>query len=301
LPKQAGRFAGFFDGLLRLDRRWIYLLIAVGVFVSLLGPFRVDVSITSPVTRYFRAINDLPPGSTILVSMDLDPSTLPELEPILVATVRHALGRGVNVLAMTLMVEGTSIGERIMLEAAGELNDLYARRGEDERVVMGEDWVYLGFRAGYGAVILQLGDEIRRAYPTDFYGVPLDDYPLMRGIHSFDDLELVSAVSGTSLPVEWVSYAQAPFGIPVIVGCTAVSAPEFYAYLQTGQMEGILGGLKGAAEYEKLISRPAAATRGMVAQTAVHFLIVALIFLGNLAHFLVRFGKRRSPEVKTGE
>ena len=294
-------WGGVFDGLTKLDRRWIYLLIAVGVIISLLGPFSVDVSITAPAARYYKAINDLPPGSTILVSMDLDPSTLPELEPIMAATIRHALRRGVNVIGMTLLVEGSSIGERLMLEAQDDLNVIYAEAGEERRITMGVDWVYLGFRSGYEAVILQLGDEIRRAYPSDFYGIPLDNYPLMAGIHSFADMGLLVTVSGTSLPVDWVSYAHTPFGIPVLVGCTAVSAPEFYAYMQTGQMEGILGGLKGAAEYEKLISRPADATRGMVAQMVVHVFIVILIFIGNLAYYGTRFVKKRQAREQVGD
>lgn len=292
---------GVFDGLTKLDRRWIYLLIAVGVVVSLLGPFFVDVSITAPAARFYKAINVLPSGSTILVSMDLDPSTLPELEPIMAATVRHAFGRGVKVIGMTLLVEGASIGERIMREAQDEMNDNFAKVGEERRITMGEDWIYLGFRSGYEAVILQLGEEIRRAYPTDFYGVPLDEYPMMAGIHSFDDMGLLVTVSGTSLPVDWVSYAHTPFGIPVLVGCTAVSAPEFYAYMQTGQMEGILGGLKGAAEYEKMISRPADATRGMVAQMVVHVFIVVLIFIGNFAHYGNRLLKRRRAREQVGD
>ncbi len=281
------------DGLLKLDRRWIYLVILVSVIISLVGPFAIDVSITAPVYRYHRALDLLPTGSTILVSMDLGPSTLPELEPILVATVRHALGRGLKIVAMTLLVEGPAIGERIMLEAQEDLNREYAQAGEQRRITMGEDWIYLGYRAGYGAVILQLGEQIRRAFPVDYYGTHLDDHPLMDGVHSFDDLELVVAVSGTSLPVDWVSYGHAPFGIPILVGCTAVSAPEFYAYMQTGQMEGILGGLKGAAEYEMLIARPANAMRGMVAQMVVHVLIVILIVLGNVAYFVSRRRERR--------
>jgi hypothetical protein len=289
------------EGLLKLDRRWIYLLIAVGVIVSLVGPFAIDVSITTPVARYYKAIDRLPPGSTVLVSMDLGPSTLPELEPILAATVRHALRRDLKVIAMTLLIEGPAIGERIMLEAQDDLNEGYAEAGEDGLITMGEDWIYLGYRAGYGAVILQLGEEIRRAFPADYYGVPLDDYPMMKGIHSFDDMAVVAAVCGTSLPVEWISYGNAPFGIPVIVGCTAVSAPEFYAYLQTGQMEGLLGGLKGAAEYEKLIARPADAMRGMVAQMVVHVLVVVLIVLGNVAYFVTRLLARRRAAQKTGE
>jgi len=282
------------DFLLGLDRRWIFLFIALGVIISLVGPFSIDVSITSPVARYYNAIDRLPPGSTILVSMDLGPSTLPELEPILAATVRHALTRDIRVIAMTLLVEGPSIGERIMLEAQDQINAELEARGEERRITLGEDWVFLGYRAGAGAVILQFGEEVRKAYPSDYYGTPLDDHPMMAGVHSFDDMGLVVAVSGTALPEAWISYAGVPFGIPVLVGCTAVYAPNYYAYLQTQQILGMLGGLKGAAEYEKMLARPAAAMRGMVAQMVVHVVIVVFILLGNVAYFVSRRRKRKA-------
>ena len=34
-----------------------------------------------------------------------------------------------------------------------------------------------------------------------------------------------------------------------VAGCTAVSAPEYYPYVQSGQLSGLLGGLAGAAAY----------------------------------------------------
>jgi hypothetical protein len=73
------------------------------------------------------------------------------------------------------------------------------------------------------------------------------------------------------------------YGIPVIVGPTAVSAPKFYAYLASHQLTGMLGGMKGAAEYEQLLGRsyPAlgdlyrsarflTATKAMDSQTGIH-------------------------------
>jgi len=39
----------------------------------------------------------------------------------------------------------------------------------------------------------------------------------------------------------------------VAVGVTAVMAADLYPYLQSGQLVGMLAGLKGAAEYEKLV------------------------------------------------
>ncbi|MCH7493875.1 hypothetical protein IIA16_04100, partial [bacterium] len=84
----------------------------------------------------------------------------------------------------------------------------------------------------------------------------------------------------------WIQYAGDQMGIPVGGGVTAVSAPEYYVFLQSGQMVGLLGGMKGGAEYEKLVGAPDKATRGMDAQSLGHFVIVLFIILGNLGYLL---------------
>ena len=75
---------------------------------------------------------------------------------------------------------------------------------------------------------------------------------------------------------------QSRFHVNLGSGTTAVGAPNFYPYVQSGQLVGLLGGLKGAAEYETLIGAPGDATSGMDAQSIVHALIVVFILLGNL-------------------
>jgi hypothetical protein len=83
-----------------------------------------------------------------------------------------------------------------------------------------------------------------------------------------------------------------------------VSAPKYYAFMNSGQLVGMLGGMKGAAEYEKLLSAKYTslgkfyggtvdftATKGMDGQTVLHGVILGFIFLGNLAFFVTR-GKR---------
>jgi hypothetical protein len=85
-------------------------------------------------------------------------------------------------------------------------------------------------------------------------------------------------------------------GTPVIIGPTAVGAPKYYAYLNAGQLVGMVGGMKGAAEYEKLLAgrhpdlartyestRAFTATKGMDAQTVNHAVIILFIIAGNLA------------------
>jgi hypothetical protein len=67
-----------------------------------------------------------------------------------------------------------------------------------------------------------------------------------------------------------------------------VAAPGIYPLLQTGQINGLIGGLRGAAEYETLLERKGKATSGMDAQSATHFMIILLILACNLFYFVTR-------------
>jgi hypothetical protein len=78
------------------------------------------------------------------------------------------------------------------------------------------------------------------------------------------------------------------FHRPIAGGCTAVSAPQFYPYLQTGQLIGLLGGLKGAAEYETLVNYAGDATRRMDAQSIAHLVIIIFIIFANISYFVLR-------------
>jgi hypothetical protein len=79
-----------------------------------------------------------------------------------------------------------------------------------------------------------------------------------------------------------------------VSGNTAVQAVFLYPFYQSGQIKGFLGGLKGAAEYETSIERPAFGVRGMGSQTLGHVLIVLFIVLGNLGYLAARRDQPRS-------
>ena len=63
-------------------------------------------------------------------------------------------------------------------------------------------------------------------------------------------------------------------------------APKMFAYIDAGQMVGLLGGRKGGAEYEKLLGLPDKSTKGMGAQSLIHLIIIGFIVLGNVGYFM---------------
>ena len=60
-----------------------------------------------------------------------------------------------------------------------------------------------------------------------------------------------------------------------------------YPYFRAGQLTGILGGMKGAAEFEALVGVEGGfGTRAMLSQTFAHAIIIFFIIVGNIAFFV---------------
>jgi hypothetical protein len=53
-------------------------------------------------------------------------------------------------------------------------------------------------------------------------------------------------------------------------------------------VEGFLGGLVGAAEYEYLLKRPGFGMAGMNVQSITHYLILLFILIGNVLYIRER-------------
>lgn len=275
--------------LSKIDRRIIFLLIGAAVVIPLLRPLWLPVHVTEHVQNVFNFIESIPTnGPAVLLSMDYSPETFPELFPMNLAILRHCFARGVRVVGMTHYAAGIGIGELALKTVAAEYDRKY-----------GEDYVYLGYRPGVSAVILGIGEDIKRTFGTDNYGTDLDAIPLMNEVKNYDDIALVVTLSGSSIPESWVAYANSRYRQLIATGVTAVMAADFYPYLQTGQFIGMLGGLKGASEYETLVEKAGlsrarkTATIGMDAQSVVHVVIIVFIVLGNLAYFATRKKKQR--------
>ena len=263
--------------LLGIDRRIIFLLVAAGVVLPLLHPLNLPVTATPRVKAAFEAIDALPPGSKVLISMDYEPDIMAELLPMSVAVLRHCFRKHLHVIAMTLYPAGTGLGERAIRTAA-----------KAEGAVRNKDYAWLGYKSGFQVVIIGIGEKLRAMYPVDFYGTPLDSIPVTRGVNSYRQMAMVINLSGSSATDYWIQFAQGRFHAPLVVGCTAVMATDYYPYLSSRQILGLIGGMKGAAEYERMIDTVGDARRGMDAQSLVHLIIVMLVIVGNAALFLSR-------------
>ena len=268
----------------KVDRRWIFLVLAIVVFIPILIPIGMPIRATVTTKVVFDAIENLPPNSKVLVSIEYSPSTKPENHPMAISVLRHLFKNDHKVFVTCLWPDGQFMAQDALKQVADE----------EFGKVYGKDYVFLGFRPGNEAVVKGIVSNIRKLYTVDVYQTKIDEIPLMEGVNKFSDFAfLFSASAGYPGTIEWVQYAADPTGIPMSSGVTSIQVNEVMPYVQSGQIIGVLAGMPGAAEYEELLGQKGFATSGMDAQSIAHLVIVLFIILGNAAFFIERQRSRK--------
>jgi hypothetical protein len=228
-----------------LDRRYIYIVVALAIIIPLMVPYNSDVVTTPPTENLYQLIDSYSerPDRAILLCFSHDAATMPELFPMEVAILRHCFERKIKVFTVTF----TPTGAPIIDYAINTVKEEYPN------IQSGVDYCNFGYKIMMGITALAMGDNIATAIDTDAEGRKLANLPIMKNIVNYNEMNLVVETSGSAAGGTWIMYARSKFGANVAVGVTAVMAADEYPYLQSGQLIGMLTGLKGAAEYEKLV------------------------------------------------
>ncbi|GAB4313349.1 MAG: hypothetical protein Kow0059_04550 [Candidatus Sumerlaeia bacterium] len=281
----------FLQKALSLDRRWIFLIVLIVVVVPTIVPLNLPVTVTHEVRDVYDSIEALPDGSYMFVSFDYEPASTPECDPQALALMRHCFQKKMKVVAVTFIPQGSGIGERILNQMKREFDLKY-----------GEDFVWLGYRPGNQAMIIGLTQDLKGTFRTDVYGTDTTDaarMPILKDVKTLKDFPYLICIHDDSQIDSWVIYANERIGIKIASACTALMAAGIYPYYNVGQLTGIIGGLKGASEYEKLLKDSAKfqgtginpvgfGTKGMDAQSIIHVFVILMIIFGNVAHIALR-------------
>ncbi len=271
----------FFKKLSSLDRRIIYLAIFLAVAIPILTKKVEKVTPLPEVEKAYNYINSLPESSYVMVSIDYDAASMPELQPMLETFLRHAFSRNLRVIMLGHWALGLPLGQQALETIAKEYNKTY-----------GVDYVFLGYRPGVAAVIINMGKDLKSVFTTDYSYTPIDSLPMMRNVKNYKDIKLLFGLEAGVVGDAWIQYGYARYNLPIILGTTAVMTPDYYPYLQANQVVSILGGLRGAADYETLVGLTGQASIGMFAQSVIHIVIIAFIILGNIGFLVLRRSRK---------
>ena len=286
----------------KIDRRIIFFLIGLSVLIPLIKPnwVKLPIKIDNNTKIVYDSISSLNEGDKVLLSFEYGASTKPEVHPMAVALLKHLFSKGIKVYIVSLWPEGP-IMAKLAIE---EIIDSELFNIED-----GVDYVMFDYKVGGSIVIKNIADDFRGIYKQDYNRKSIDDLKIMDGIYSVEDFDFVFDFSaGVPGNAEWVQYACDPKKVPLSSGCTSIMVTDAIPYVESGQLKGILAGMPGAAEYEKMvydyliiesdnnnkyINEKSTIKKGkafarMSAQSVAHLLMVAFIVLGNLSYYFER-------------
>jgi len=272
--------SNWMEKMMNLDRRYIFILVALAVAVPIIFGWSLPTKTSPPVESIFEYIDELPEGSRVFLACDYDPASEAELYPMQKAIMRHCFDKNLRVLATTLWPNGAALIERAFNEMKLEYD-----------IESGIDYINFGYAVGYSMVVIQAGQNFQDAFAVDYRGNSTTNMPIMQGLGGLGDIDYMIDLAAGSTIEMWIAYGSQRYHFDMGAGCTAVSATQYYPYLNSGQINGLIGGLKGAAEYEflrdpNLEGTDNQALAGMTAQSVVHVLIILLVISANVFYFL---------------
>lgn len=274
---------GFWNRLQAIDQRILYVLIIVVVALPLMRPLSLPITVTSATRNAYEKVDEYSgPGSVVVIAYEFIAGNWPEMGPIAVAMTQHLFRKpDIKIIMLAMGRDQGPILAENTLKYVDEMGKEY-----------GEDYVNLGFFAGAEAAMASFASDIPGLVKKDYYGTPIEQLPVMSGLNDLNDIDLFLCLwSGTPGWGEYLRQWQTPYGITVIGGTLGINGPGAQPYVSSGQLKGLVVGLRGGGEYEKLIGKPGEATSGLDAVSTTHLLIIAFIILGNVGYFA---GRRRA-------
>jgi hypothetical protein len=287
------------------DRRWIFLAMALAVTLPLFFPLNLPAKPDPMTTAAYNAVEALPKGARVFVSMDFDPASTPEIEPFYRAVMLQLKRKEARLAIATTWYQAPPLVERLIRETVDTAIAPEGTAGysglPDRAYKANVDYAYLGFRDGKGATIAAMGSDLRKVFDGKTNdGTPLDKIEMMNGIKRLEDFDLIVLVSaGFPGAKEYVQFVGERYKLRMIAACTAVSTTDLSPYFQTGQLVGLVGGMAGSAGYEYLVGKKGSGTAGADVLNVGNVVVILAIVLGNVIFFAGRRHRRRHGASRT--
>jgi hypothetical protein len=252
------------------------LVIAI-IIIPLIRPLGLPLPITEHPKGVYAIIETLGPENKVICSMNIAIGLMGDVNPGTIAIFHHLFRRGVKLYIVGFNEDGVAvILEPYILAAA---------KPEDYGYVYGKDWCVLGYVPGGTVAWSTFAANIRSAVQYDKYGNYIDDLPMMKGVNSLNDFDIILDCGGdhTNIVVEqWADPYNKPYISSAGIGGVTIWLEP---YFKTGQLDGYVAGVTQGAEYEQLVGITGKALSTIDGVALSNLLILTLVILGNIMLF----------------
>lgn len=282
-------------------RRFIYILMICAVSVPIVLGMSGRPSRMVSAERMFDVVDrvEVKPGEVAMVWLDFGPGTVAENGPQATALLEHLFRRRIPVIVLSQYQQAEGFLNRLPQEIARRLE--HEMPGQSWRY--GESWINLGYKPGSALFIQSMvsASDVSKFLGRDVAGMPVINYPAFASIGGVERIKLVGEITGLVGVFDTVvQFLQKGGYRPTLVhGCTSITIPEAYIFLDSGQLKGLLEGIAGAAWYSEVLKGryPGSDNQKLLARntalSAAHVVIIALIVAGNVGPLISRLRRNR--------
>ncbi|MCX8168693.1 MAG: hypothetical protein N3E39_00495 [Candidatus Methanomethylicia archaeon] len=270
-----------------VDKRVLYWVLFITLIIPYIRPLGLPISIAETSYALYNFIEKLGPKDVVVMGIHYGVAAWAECLPGFVAVTKHLVKRGVKIIFWSVGYADCDLTMDAVKARVPQLKGPGEPTGPGD-YKYGVDWVYMGYIAGAEPTIAQLADDIRQVLRADKYGTPIDAIPLFRNVNSARDISLVVDSTTGDYGDYYVRQWRIRHGTPVAEIGIAMIYSSFVRYYQAGLAIGALKGIRGAAEYEKLIGEFGEGTLQMDAISASHLLVIIAVIMANLSYAMTR-------------
>lgn len=256
-----------------IDKRILYVLLVLALLIPMVRPMGLPISISPGTKSAYDAIERLKAGDTVIVDFGYYVDGAPDVEPIAVVVFRQLFEKNVKIIALGYKEHAPMLAAKLF-------------KPYENTKLDGTDYCNLGYLPGGETAVSTYARDLKKAFPRDTKGTSTDQLPILKNVTGAAEAKMWLFFTDSSADM-WVRQIS-QYNIPIVGGVITVVAPQAEPFVASGQLAGLLAGLRAAAEYETLMQEPGPAAASMDAQSTGHLLLILFIILGNVSYFATK-------------
>ena len=223
-----------------------------------------------------RTIQTLPKNSRLLLAFDYGPTYGAEMDMLAMDILRHLSTRNARLVILSTKPEGIGQAEKVLRALSTEMSSY----------TYGQDYAILGYLPGEEAGLRALLGAPMTTFKTDSVsGKSLDQLAVTSDLTSLDDVDRVILFSDNAQDVRrWVEQVAGASNVPIDALTTAAIEPMLVPYRQSGQLQHLVAGASGAAEYEMASQLPPLAQKYSDSYAALFLIVLVVVIVGNAVY-----------------
>ena len=269
-------------------RRYIYLFLILSLIFPLTTGYTLKPAPSTSASMFFDKVDSLEDTGYAFIALDFGPQSKAENLYQAKVVIEHLMRKRIPVILFSMYTLAEPILETLPYEVANNLQ----KEIKDEYWDYGKDWINLGFRPGASLLLQAIpkSKNLQKLFSKDSKGNDLKDFPRFGALRTINDIIFLGEFTSlTGVFDTYLQFFKSKDYSPVFGhGCASITIPESHIYLDSGQIDGLIGGIAGASWYEELLNNKYSErnnNEASVLNTGVgvaQLLIVVLIVLGNI-------------------